>query len=147
MKSLTCIAVLAAITLGASACSSSHRLSARLQEQIAAMAREKAVSLGDASVKTAQVYGPASHVALVEASTGQRVSESAHEPKGRFYLIVLHGHFVCHGCTHLTAESPRGTIATQVWSPTVPGYGDFGLMHSLPASMSRLGRPAVIRLG
>ena len=140
------MAVLVAITLEASACAGGHRLSAPLQKRIAAMARNRASSLGDASVKTAQVYGPATHVALVQASLGQRVSESTHERNARFYLIVLHGHFVCHGCPGPSAAAPRGTIATQVWSPTV-GYGDFGLRGGLPASMSRLGKPTVIRLG
>jgi len=111
------------------------------------MTGTEARSLGDSSVKMAQVYGPASYIALEEASTGQRVSKSANAPKGRFYLIVLHGHFVCDTCSHLTAASIRGTIATQIWSPT-SREGDFGLGHrSLPASMSRLGTPTVISLG
>jgi hypothetical protein len=147
MKGLTGVAVLVAITLGASACTGGHRLSAPLQTRIAALARNSASSLGDASVKTAQVYGPAPRVALVEASSGERVSETAHEPKARFYLIVLRGHFVCKWCTRPPgAQSPHGTIATQIWSPQAAGYGDFGLTDSLPASMSRLGKPTVIGL-
>jgi hypothetical protein len=147
MKGLKGVAVLVAVMLGASACTSSHRLSAPVQKRIAEMAREKARSLGDASVKTAQVYGPASRVALVKASSGERVTETKNERKARFYLVVLHGHFVCDGCPRPPgAQSPHGTIATQVLSPTAD-TGDFGLTDSLPASMSRLGRPTVISLG
>jgi hypothetical protein len=147
MGRLIGVAVLVAITLVASACSGGHHLSAHLQKQIAAMTRKETASLGDSSVKTAQVYGPAPAIALDEATSGHRISASAQEPKGRFYLIVLPGHFVCHTCSHLNrGPPPHGTIATQVWSPTVPAYGDFGLRHSLPASMSRLEKPTVIDL-
>jgi hypothetical protein len=146
MKRLVGVALLVAITLVASACKGGHRLSTPLQKRIAAMAREKASALGDPSVKTAQVYWPASHVALLSASLGQRVSETSREPKARFYLIVLHGHFVCRGCPHLRAPSPHGTIATQLWSPTVAGYDAFSLGRSLPASISNLGKPNVITL-
>jgi hypothetical protein len=147
MERLIGVAVLLAITLLAAACNGGHRLSAPLQKRIAAMVREKAGSLGDPTVKTAQVYGPATRVALLEASLGQGVSESPHKRRAGFYLIVLHGHFVCRGCPHLRAPSPRGTIATQLWSPTVAAYGVFSLGDRLPASMSRLGKPTVISLG
>jgi hypothetical protein len=110
------------VALLSAACNGGHRLSAPLQKRIAAMVREKAGSLGDPTVKTAQVYGPATRVALLEASLGQGVSESPHKRRAGFYLIVLHGHFVCRGCPHLRAPSPRGTIATQLWSPTVAAH-------------------------
>src|SRR5437867_10707677 len=148
MKRLAGVTVLVAIALLASACTGRNHLSAHVKKQIAAMTRKEAASLGDASVKTAQVYGPDSAVALDEASSGHRISASAQEPRGRFYLIVLHGDFVCDACPRPTGgQSPHGRIATQIWSPTAPGYGDFGLRHSLPASMSRLGKPTVISLG
>jgi hypothetical protein len=148
MKVLIGVAVLVAITLEASACSGGHRLSASLQKRVAAMARENAGSLGDASVKKTQVYGPATRVTLLEALSGHRVSKSADEPKARFYLIVLQGHFVCRWCPRPPgAASPRGTIATQLWSPTA-GYGELGLRDKgLPASISRLGKPTVMSLG
>src|SRR5436190_2278412 len=110
MNRLACVAVLVAIMLAASGCTSGHRLSAPLRKRIAAMTRTEARSLDDTSVKTAQVYGPASHIALVEASLGQRVDQAGDEPKARFYLIVLHGHFVCYSCAGvLGAKAPHGT--------------------------------------
>jgi hypothetical protein len=102
--------------------------------------------LGDSSVGTAEVYGPGSRQALVEASSGEWVREIPLERKQRFYLIVLHGHFVCRSCSRpAAAMSPRGTIATVVWS-RAQGGTDFGLVDRLPASMSRLPAPTVIRV-
>jgi hypothetical protein len=175
MKGLAGVVVLVAITLAVSACAASHgaaggrrrstiaptnaasvrlvkasggdRLPTSLQKRIAAKARRVANSLGDTSVKDAQVYGPAPNAGLEAAWLGQRVNETAHQRKADFYLIVLHGHFVCQWCPRPPgAESPRGTIAAHVWSPT-RGDGLLGLRHSLAASMSRLGKPTVISLG
>jgi outer membrane murein-binding lipoprotein Lpp len=144
MNRLACVAVVVAITLLASGCTNSHRLSAPLQKRIAAAARERAAALGDASVKTVQVYGPAPYAAIEEASSAGR---GVDEPKGRFYLLVLHGHFVCHSCAGvLGGRPPRGTIARFTWSPTTAGYEIFGLGQSLPASITRLGNPTVISL-
>jgi hypothetical protein len=122
-------------------------LPARLAARLAAEARAIARSLGDPSVKTAQVYGPDSRYALVKASSGDLVERIARERKG-FYLIVLHGHFVCHGCSRPSgskARLPRGKIATEVWAPKA-GQTDFGVGNR-PVSMSHLRGPTVITLG
>ncbi len=92
------------------------------------------------------MYGPDSRYVLVRASSSDLVQKIARERKG-FYLIVLRGHFVCDSCTGPAgAKPPRGTIATDVWSPRAGGT-DFGLSDRLPAAMSRLASPTVISLG
>ncbi len=92
------------------------------------------------------VYGPGSRAALVKASSGDVVTESPSELKRRFYLVVLHGHFVCNGCSGPAGHKPpHGTIETQVWSPA-EGSTDFGISNSLPAAVSQLPRPATITL-
>jgi hypothetical protein len=102
-------------------------------------------SLGDTSVQTAQVFGPGSRFALVKAASGDLVQKIPRERKG-FYLIVLHGHFVCDSCTGPAgAKPPRGKIATSVWSPKAGGT-DFGLSDR-PVKMSRLRGPTVVVLG
>ena len=121
-------------------------LPARLAKWLAAEARGMARSLGDPSVKTAQVYGPDSRYALVKASSGDLVQKIARERKG-FYLIVLHGQFVCHGCSRppgSTAKPPRGKIATEVWSAKT-GQTDFGIGNK-PVAMSHLRGPTVIQI-
>jgi hypothetical protein len=100
--------------------------------RIAATADTAANSLGDPSVKTAEVYGPNSRVVLVKASSADWVRTPASQRKQRFYLIVLRGHFVCQLCSRPPGgTSPRGTIATLVWSP-VEGTTDFGLTVTNP---------------
>jgi hypothetical protein len=121
------------------------RLPAPLLRRITALARSTARSLGDPSVKTAQVYGPDSRYLLVKASSGDLVQKTVRERKG-YYLIVLRGHFVCDSCSGPAgAKPPHGTIATQVWSPTEGGT-DFGVSDRLTPAMSRLPRPTVINL-
>src|SRR5262249_43488133 len=110
------------------------------------VARRTAGSLGDTSPRTAQVYGPGSREALVEASSGDRVTEAGRRRTG-FYLIVVRGRFVCASCPRPSGgKPPRGTIATVVWSPARGGT-DFGLSDRLPGAMSRLGSPTTISLG
>jgi len=119
---------------------------APLMKRLASEARTTARSLGDPSVRTAQIYGPDSRYLLVKASSGDLVQKLLRERKG-FYLIVLHGHFVCKSCSAPAgANLPRGKIATSVWSPRTGGT-DFGLSNGLPATMSRLASPTVISLG
>lgn len=57
-------------------------LPASLVKRLAAVARGTARSLGDSSVKTAQVYGPDSRYALVKASSGDLVQKLARERRG-----------------------------------------------------------------
>jgi hypothetical protein len=120
-------------------------LPAPLARRIAAQARGTARSLGDRSVTTALVYGPDSRYALVKASSGDLVQKLPQERKG-YYLIVLHGHFVCGGCTGPVAgaKPARGKVATIVWSPKA-GQTDFGIgKRSVP--LVRLTAPAVVSL-
>jgi hypothetical protein len=156
---LTGSAVLVAAALALSACGGSQRvaytggpdlvhmtLPAPLVKRLASEARGIARSLGDPSVKTAQVYGPDSRYLLVKASTGDLVQKLARERKG-FYLIVLHGHFVCHGCSRppgSTATPPWGKIATEVWSPKT-GQTDFGISNK-PVTTAHLGGHSVIQI-
>lgn len=157
MKTSSGLAVLAAAMLALSACAGSDRgtvtpdrgevqgaLPAPLVKRLVALARGAARSLGDSSVKTAQVYGPDSRYLLVKASSGDLVQKLAGERKG-FYLIVLHGDFVCHSCAGpAAAKPPRGKIATDVWSPTAGGT-DFGLSNR-PVVTSHLRGPTIIAL-
>ena len=163
MKMLTGSVVLVTATLALSGCGGSRTvvidqpihvgsgqihstLPAPLMKRLSAEARGIARSLGDPSVKTAQVYGPDSRYLLVKASSGDLVQKLARERKG-FYLIVLHGHFVCHGCSRppgSTAKPPRGKVATEVWSPKT-GQTDFGLGNR-PVPMSHLRGPTVIQI-
>ena len=154
---LTGAVVVVVSMLALSACGGSQRgiaspalvavhstLPAPLVKRLATEARGTARSLGDTSIKTAQVYGPDSRYLLVKASSGDLVQKTAAEWKG-FYLIVLHGHFVCHGCSVPPgAKLPRGTVATEVWSPKT-GQTDFGLGNRSVA-MSHLRGPALITL-
>jgi hypothetical protein len=160
MKMLTGSVVLIAAALALSACGGSHQVAVNagpqvvritlhpssLWKPISAEARGMARSLGDTSVKTAQVYGPDSRYLLVKASSGDLVQKIARERKG-FYLIVLHGHFICHGCSRppgSTAKPPQGKIATAVWSAKT-GQTDFGIGNK-PVAMSRLRGPSVIQI-
>lgn len=157
MKITTRSAVVVVAGLALSACGGSRMatvtsrdivhttLPAPLVERLAAVARGTARSLGDPSVKTAQVYGPDSRYVLVKASSGDVVQKLARERSG-FYLVVLHGHFVCESCSGPAgAKPPRGTIATEVWSPKAGGT-DFGLSHRLSAALSHVEGPAVIQV-
>jgi hypothetical protein len=126
--------------------SSGTRLSKLLHKEIAAMVRASRNPADQTSVTRVEVYGPASRLALVRASSGSWVSESPGERKAPFYLIVLYGKFVCASCSVPPgAEAPRGTIETNVWSPTIGGT-DFGIGDRLPTWVSRLPRLAVIRV-
>ena len=125
---------------------SENHLPRPLVSRIAAEARRLTRGLGDSSVKTAEVYGPRSRIALVRASSRAWERTTARERTG-FYLIVVRGHFVCHSCSvPAGGKAPRGTIAADIWSRTEGGT-DFGLSRRLPAAMSRLGSPTVISLG
>ncbi len=159
MKMLTGSVVLVAAALALSACGGSSMVAVNagpdlvqvtlhpsLWKPIRAEARSMAKSLGDPSVKTAQVYGPDSRYLLVKASSGDLVQKIARERKG-FYLIVLHGHFVCHGCSRppgSTAKPPQGKIATEVWSPKT-GQTDFGIGNK-PMATAHLRGPTVIQI-
>jgi hypothetical protein len=119
------------------------RLPPRLLKVIGRMIRTPAGSPDRSSVKRIEVYGPGSESALVRASSGDLVPASP-DRKAGFYLIVLHGRFVCESCSGpANAKPPHGTIETTVWSPVV-GATDFGLSNRLRTAVPRLHRLAVI---
>jgi hypothetical protein len=164
MRALACAAVLVASALGLSACGSSHSRSDTSTTKTDAI--EERTSSGyfslppslqnfvhstvatESTGQTSEIdiYGPGSRAALVKASSGDVVTESSGELKQRFYLIVLHGHFICNGCSPPAGvKPPHGTIETHIWS-RAEGSTDFGISHSLPAAVSQLHRLAVITL-
>jgi hypothetical protein len=141
MKSAPAAAALSAILLAASGCGTGSHRSALAPHRAATVARHIAHSLNDPSA-TAEVFGPASYTAVVNAS--QNVSTTAHR-SGRFYLLVLHGSFTCDWCPRPPgAKSPAGRTVTQIWSPTA-GRLDLSILHrGLPPSISRLGKPTPV---
>jgi hypothetical protein len=149
VKILSGSGVLVVTALALSGCGGSHgttALPASLVQQFAAQARDLSKGLGDPSVKTAQVYGPNSRSALVQASSASAIPRTGH--RKRYYLIVIHGHFVCRSCSGpaMRAKPLKGTIATIVWSVKAGRSTDFGFSRTLPKAMSQLGRPDVISL-
>lgn len=144
MKWLALCAALLAVAVLVAAGGGSPRMSASLQQRIAVVARRTAHSLDDSSPLTAvRVYGPASYRSVLHASDG---TTTTNRRKGRFYVIVLDGRFVCAWCPRPPgAHSPHGSIVTRIWSPTGHG-GGFGIRRKVPASLSRLGGPAVVRV-
>lgn len=143
MKVLAGVAALVSIALVAAG-GSGRPMTAALRQQIAAVARTTAPALDDSSpVKTVWAYGPASYRAVLNASDG---TTTTNRKKGRFYVIVLRGRFVCPSCPRPPGgQSPHGSIATRIWSPNGHG-GGFGIRRKLPGSLSRLGRPTLIRV-
>ena len=155
------MAVVIGCALGVSACASSH--SARNQSSTDAIELHESgygslppplqnfihstiATEPSGEMSEIDVYGPGSRAALVKASSGDAVLESSGELKQRFYLIVLHGNFVCTGCSGPAgAKPPQGTIETHVWS-RAEGSTDFGISHGLPAAVSQLPRLATITL-
>jgi len=118
------------------------------RHKLVIVARTLARSLGDTTVKSARLYGPASYeVALGAFSNG---TTSPNQKQGRFYVIALRGNFVCSKCE--SAQSGIWHVATALWTPTGgdTGWGrraGTGLRrHKLVASMSKLGRPKLISL-
>ena len=143
MKVLAGVVALVSVVLVAAG-GSSHRMSAPLRQRIAEVARRTAHSLEDSSpLTTVRVYGPASYRAVLKAFDG---TTTTNRRKGHFYVIVLTGRFVCAWCPRPPgAQSPHGSIVTRIWSPDGHG-GGFGIRRKLPASLSQLGRPTLVRL-
>jgi hypothetical protein len=140
MKVLTAVAALTSIVVLVAAGGSSPRTSAPLRHRLAAAARRLAQAMGDPRpARTVRVYGPASYSTALAAFGGGVTSPDPR--KGRYYVIVVRGHFVFDGAFRATS----GTVARRLWSPT-RGDSGLGLGNKLPSSMSRLGRPTLIRL-
>lgn len=160
MKVVLGTAVLIASALGTSACAGSHTGSNQsstdaielheagynsLPPSLQHFVHSIEAGAVDGTVHEIDVYGPGSRAALVKASSGDLIKESPSERKG-FYLIVLHGQFVCTGCTGPAgSKPPHGTIETHVWS-RAEGSTDFGISSSLPAAVSQLHRLATITI-
>jgi hypothetical protein len=144
MKVVTGVAVLVSVVLVAAGVSAAHPQSSSLRQRMATVARRLAQSLDDSRpAKTARVYGPASYRVALHAFSG---GTTPNRRKGRFYVIVVRGRFVCAWCPRPPgAESPQGSIATKLWSPTGHG-GGFGLNRKVPGSLSLLGPPIRISL-
>ena len=158
---MACAAALVLCALGVSACAGGHSgakevstdaiqlhesTSGPVPQKLQNFVHSIEAGSSDGPVNEIDVYGPGSRAALVKASSGEVVSESPSQRKKRFYLIVLHGQFVCGSCTGpVGAKAPQGTIETRVWAPSAGGL-DFGISNSLPAAVSRLHRLAVIQL-
>jgi hypothetical protein len=162
MKAVVGAAVLVVIALATSACAGGHSASStsstdalRLHESTSGPLSQPLRGFIHSTIKTGtpdgpvneiDVYGPASRSALVTASSGESVAESPRELKERFYLLVLHGHFVCGSCSGPAgAKPPHGTIETHIWSPA-EGSTDFGISNSLPPALGHLHRLATITL-
>jgi hypothetical protein len=140
MKVLTAIAALASVVVLVAAGGGSPRIAAPLRHRLAVAARRLAQAMGDPRpTRTARVYGPASYRTALAAFGGGVTSPNLR--RGRYYVIVVQGHFVFDGAFRSTS----GTVASRLWSPT-RGNSGLGLGNKLPASMSRLGRPTLIRL-
>ena len=92
---LVVFAVLACAACGGGSkqAAGSRALPPSLVKQIQAAVRNPSPIGGASSVKTVEVYGPASHSALERASLGP-TGETQHVA-GAWYLIVLRGHFTC----------------------------------------------------
>lgn len=164
MKLLGCAAVLVASALATSACAGGHSTSSqssttktdalqlhesgdsRLSPALRNFIRSTIAGPSDGPISEIDVYGPGSRAALVKASSGDIVSESAGEEKMPFYLIVFHGHFICRSCTGPAgSKPPQGTIETRVWSHG-EGAADYGIQSSLPPAVSLLNQVATITL-
>ena len=140
MKALSGVAALLSVAVLVAAGGSSRFLSAPLRQRIASDALGLARSMGDPRpARTVWVYGPASYQTALAAWGGGITSPNVR--KGRYYVIVVRGHFVFNGPFRTT----MGSVATRLWSPS-RGNSGTGLGNKLPASISRLGRPTLIEL-
>jgi hypothetical protein len=160
VRAIACAAAVLACALATSGCASSlaaHQQSStdavRLHESsygqlswpLRNFIHSTIASSSDDSISEIDVYGPASRAALVKASSGDGVFESPREQQKLFYLIVLHGRFVCGLCSGPAgAKPPQGTIETFIWSHGAAAAG-YGIRSSLPAAVSLLNRLAVIQ--
>ena len=151
MKRLTLAGLAVLVALACAACGGggtraaarSHTLPPSLVKQIQAAVRKQSPISGVLSTTTVEVYGPASHTALEQASSGS--SESLHY-SGDWYLIVRRGLFAGNLPVPPGAKEPRARIAMEVWSPKATAGQAFSFANRLPAAVTRLRGHAVIDL-
>ena len=144
MRILIGSGLLVAVMLALSACGGSHRVvtvteapgpatheaPAPMVKLIHSISKDR-----DVTAKRVEVYGPGSRYAAGKGVVGRPGAEDRKRAK-RFYLIVVHGHFVA--CSHPAGtKAPRGTIETQVWSAKEAVTGT-GISNHLPAAVFRL---------
>jgi hypothetical protein len=154
MKAFVAAALLAAIAVTAAGCGSSHRaattdalhlhVSPSTSRIPPGLVQEIDSTRDLGHVLRAEVYGPGTRAAFVKASSGAVVQPTGREREERFYLIVLHGHFVANSHPPGT-KAPHGTIETQVWS-RAEGVTDSGISDRLPAAAVKLHRLAALAL-
>jgi hypothetical protein len=158
VKRVPLIGLLFAIALACAACgggakhaAGSRALPTPLLKQIKAEIRRQSVIGGAASAKAAEVYGPASYAAIDKVWEG-RGSGSVTSVSGRWYLIVLHGHFLWNGSVPPGAKAVPGNrkIGLVVWSPNArslrQGGTGYSVANRVPHAISALRGPAAINL-
>ncbi|HLY87310.1 MAG TPA: hypothetical protein VKO84_12500 [Gaiellaceae bacterium] len=120
---------------------------APLLKQIKAEIQKPSVIGGAASAKTADVYGPASYAVIDRAWEGGAAGAMT-QVSGRWYLIVLHGHFQWNGPSPPGAKLPssHGDLALVAWSPDARGGTGYTMVRHVPRAVTRLGGPATISL-
>jgi hypothetical protein len=161
MKALAYGAAVIASALAASGCAGSvaaHQQSwtdatqihestvGQLSQPLRKFMRSTIIESGEGSATEIDVYGPASRTVLVKDLTGDMAVESPRQLTQPFYLIVLHGHFVCGTCpVPYGAKAPAGTIETRIWSHGTAAV-EYGVTSNLPMAVSLLNHPATIQL-
>jgi hypothetical protein len=136
-RGLTSAALLVAITVAVSGCGGSHRLLAPLLKFV--HSDNKGVT-----GKTAEVYGPASRSAVVQATEPAAVIGNTAAERSGCYLVVYHGHFESHGPSS-GAKPHHYTVLTNVWCAKEGGT-DFGVGHHACPLGCRLKGPTLVSL-
>lgn len=146
-RALALGAALVGAALLASGCASSRHatslpgLTAKKLVRIEAMVRTTARADGDAHPSSATVFASRRHEANIAAGAGTGVPGV--QP---VYLVVIHGHFVCKGCSGPAGHAPpRGHVITLVLTrKTLQGL-DFGIGG--PVNTSKVGPGLPLTLG
>lgn len=107
-------------------------------------------SFADGAITEIDVYGPRERAPLVKAAIGhdaEHRGKSDVKDKGKdFYLVVLHGNFVCSGCSGPHPLIPPHTkIEVAVWSPR-EGESDWAIMKTLQPGVKKLHWLAKVRV-
>jgi hypothetical protein len=132
---------------GKHAVAGKQALPAALVQQIRAEIRKPSVIGGAESATSVDVYGPATYTAIDKA--WEHGAGAMTQLSGRWYLIVLHGHFQWRGSVPpgATAAPAQRDVALVAWSPNAHGRGTgYTMAKRVPRAVSRLGAPAAISL-